>query len=308
MAPPGRRRPAVGARRAGGRGADRGGDLHRFRHPGFPRAAGPVDHEPGRREAVHLPGLRQRSRGAPPVLAGAPRPPGLARRAQPCPRGAGGPGQVRAGHLGDHAEHRRAAPEGGHARGPGDRAARNHVQRGVRVLRRPVPDGRRPGPGRGRGRGPAVHQVRGDPEIGDRHVRPAAGSGRVRAGRAGGGHVRGVPGGGQHADRGAGRLAVRGRRRGGRARWSSSTATPPPTTRWRPRSSATRSGRPSRGSPASCAGPRAAASAAGRWPAAPPRAGLCGSPALIQAPAQPGPGGRAVTRPAGPRCAARAGG
>ncbi len=94
------------------RGADRGRDLDRLRHPRLPRPPGGLDQEPGRRAHLDPVQLPPGSRGPPPVLAAADQLTRLARQAQRRPprpgrsRAPGPPGRAR------HPEHRRAPPEG----------------------------------------------------------------------------------------------------------------------------------------------------------------------------------------------------
>ena len=189
------------------RGADRRRDQHRVRHPRLPRAERRVDHEARVDEAREHRGLRARSAGARPGVAGADAPPGVdgaAERRAPRARRAGAP---RHAARADDPEHRRAPP-GGRLRA-GARAARDDPPGEVPVVRPPHADA---GAARSRPRRrarPRVHRVRRHPEVGDGGVRRAPRSARARDGGRGLERVRPVPRDRDDAHRAAGRDARR---------------------------------------------------------------------------------------------------
>ena len=213
-----------------GRGADRCRYLDGLGHRRLSRAAGRVDQEPRGREDGDAAGLRVGSRAAGAFVA---EPPDLAHvvgLAQCGAPRAGRPGAQRPARPAGHAEHRRAAPEGGQRPGPHGRDPRHVIGGDVPQLRGPSAGGAgaRPGPGR-RGR-PGLYgdgrrrrrrrrrgRVRRDPQVGHHQLRPEPGGRGPVPGRGGGGQLRPAAGRGLDPRRlpgrrpGAGGRAARGR-------------------------------------------------------------------------------------------------
>ena len=181
----GRARALLEQAAAGGR-ADRRRDLDGLGHRRLPGAAGRVDQEPRGREDGDAAGLRVGPRVAGAVVAEPADVTDVVGRAERRAPGAGRPRAQRPARPPRHAEHRRAAPEGGvrsctHRRDP------RHVAGGdVPQLRRPSAGraGARPGPGR---RGPtrvAVLDIGdGAPSAAGSSSRPPSASARASSPR-----------------------------------------------------------------------------------------------------------------------------
>ena len=169
--------------------------------------------------------------------------PALAAEPNPGPPGPGPACPQHDRHCSDHPEHRRAAPASRDPARPGDRAARHDVRRGVHRLRRPDRHDRRPGQGYGEDDPPCTRcgailksatvmfgQAL-EPAVFEQAAAAAADCDLMLAV----GSTLMVEAQPPHCARSP----------PGRARpWSSSTATPRPTTEPPPPSSATRSARP----------------------------------------------------------------